>query len=279
VRLGNRSSNDFILTLNSKNDRIQEKYQTEMKEHTKTVPVKVMLGDNTITEQTSFDPEIVRKFYEKITKNLPDWTIQQISITNNEDLRRIFTKFEIRIGNYLLSGHMSLQYHVLLYYKPEYRVIECQKELSEIMDKTKGDEQHVAEIGDQLILEKLKESGYKDVDEQKLFEIFFENDELREKIYDEIEQNTDVNLQELSKRKIDLFNELDSYLIETYQTSSVLIDDNRLVTGEEGCLCTFDLEFIKNQNKEGLFEPKKIPEDVKKEMIDRLEQFSKIMKV
>jgi len=279
MRLGNRSNNDFILTLNSKNDRIQEKYQTEMKEHTKTVPVKVMLGDNTITEQTSFDPEIVRKFYEKITKNLPDWTIQQISITNNEDLRRIFTKFEIRIGNYLLSGHMSLQYHVLLYYKPEYRVIECQKELSEIMDKTKGDEQHVAEIGDQLILEKLKESGYKDVDEQKLFEIFFENDELREKIYDEIEQNTDVNLQELSKRKIDLFNELDSYLIETYQTSSVLIDDNRLVTGEEGCLCTFDLEFIKNQNKEGLFEPKKIPEDVKKEMIDRLEQFSKIMKV
>jgi len=279
VRLGNRSSNDFILTLNSKNDRIQEKYQTEMKEHTKTVPVKVMFGDNTITEQTSFDPEVVRKFYEKITKNLQDWTIQQISITNNEDLRRIFTKFEIRIGNYLLSGHMSLQHHVLLYYKPEYRVIECQKELSEIMDKTKGDEQHVAEIGDQLILEKLKEIGYKDVNEQKLFEIFFENDELREKIYGEIEQKTDVNFQELSKRKIDLFNELDSYLIETYQTSSVLIDDNRLVTGEEGCLCTFDLEFIKNQNKEGLFEPKKIPEDVKKEMIDRLDQFFKIMKV
>jgi len=279
VRLGNRSSNDFILTLNSKNDKIQEKYQTEMKEHTKTVPVKVMLGDNTITEQTSFDPEIVKFFYEKITKNLQDWTIQQISITNNEDLRRIFTKFEIRIGNYLLSGHMSLQYHVLLYYKSEYRVIECQKELSEIMDKTKGSEQHVAEIGDQLILEKLKEIGYKDLDEQKLFEIFFENDDLREKIYGEIEQKTDVNFQELSKRKIDLFNELDSYLIETYQTSSVLIDDNRLIAGEEGCLCTFDLEFIKNQNKEGLFEPKKIPEDVRKEMIDRLEQFFEIMKV
>ena len=279
MRLGNRSSNDFIITLNSKNDRIQEKYLTEMREHTKTVPVKVMLGDNTITEQTSFDPENIRKFYEKITKNLQDWTIQQTTITNNEDLRRIFTKFEIRIGNYLLSGHMSLQYHVLLYYKSEYRVIECQKELSEIMDKTKGGEQHVGEIGDQLILEKLKEIGYKDVDEQKLFEIFFENDDLREKIYGEIEQKTDVNFQELSKRKIDLFNELDSYLIEIYQTSSVLIDDNRLVTGEEGCLCTFDLEFIKKQNKEGLFEPKKIPEDVKKEIIGCLEEFSKIMKV
>jgi len=279
VRLGIRSTNDFILTLNSKNDQIQESYLTEMKECTKTIPVKVMLGDSTITEQAAFDPEIVRKFYEKITNNLKDWTVQQISITNNEDLRRIFTKFEIRIGNYLLSGHMSLQFHVLLYYKPEYRVIECQKELSEIMDKTKGDEQHVAEIGDQLILEKLKKIGYTDVNEQKLFEIFYENDDLREKIFGEIEQKTDVNFQELSKRKIELFNELDSYLIETYQTSSVLIDDNRLVAGEEGCLCTFDLEFIKNQNKEGLFEPKKIPESVKNEMIEHLDQFYKIMKV
>jgi len=279
VRLGIRSTNDFILTLNSKNDQIQESYITEMKECTKTIPVKVMLGDSTITEQAAFDPEIVRKFYEKITNNLKDWTVQQISITNNEDLRRIFTKFEIRIGNYLLSGHMSLQFHVLLYYKPEYRVIECQKELSEIMDKTKGDEQHVAEIGDQLILEKLKKIGYTDVNEQKLFEIFYENDDLREKIFGEIEQKTDVNFQELSKRKIELFNELDSYLIETYQTSSVLIDDNRLVAGEEGCLCTFDLEFIKNQNKEGLFEPKKIPESVKNEMIEHLDQFYKIMKV
>ena len=279
MRLGIRSTNDFILILNSKNDQIQESYITEMKECTKIIPVKVMLGDSTITEQAAFDPEIVRKFYEKITNNLKDWTVQQISITNNEDLRRIFTKFEIRIGNYLLSGHMSLQFHVLLYYKPEYRVIECQKELSEIMDKTKGDEQHVAEIGDQLILEKLKKIGYTDVNEQKLFEIFYENDDLREKIFGEIEQKTDVNFQELSKRKIELFNELDSYLIETYQTSSVLIDDNRLVAGEEGCLCTFDLEFIKNQNKEGLFEPKKIPESVKNEMIEHLDQFYKIMKV
>ena len=174
MRLGIRSSNDFIISLNSINDQIQETYLSLMKDLTKSVSVKVMLGDSTITEQLSFDPELVRKFYEKITNNLKDWTIQEISVTNNEDLRRIFTKFEIRLGNYLLSGHMSLQFHVLLYYKPEYRVIECQKELSEIIDKTKGDEQTVAELGDQLILEKLKAMGYNDLNEQKLFEIFFE---------------------------------------------------------------------------------------------------------
>ena len=44
---------------------------------------------------------------------------------------------------------------------------------------------------------------------------------------------------------------LDNLLVETYQTTPVLIDDTRLVTGEEGCLCTFDLEFVKNKAKEG----------------------------
>ncbi len=279
MRLGIRTSNEFISSLNTINDQIQQAYLSTMKELTKTVSTKVMLGDSTVTEQSTFDPELVRKFYEKITNNLEDWTIQDISITNNEDLRRIFTKFEIKLGNYLLSGHVSLQFHVLLYYKPEYRVIECQKELAEIIEKTKGDEQTVAEIGDQLILEKLRALGYKDLDEQRLFEVFFENDELREKIYGEIESKSDVDFQQLSKRKTELFNELDSFLIETYQTSSVLIDDTRLVAGEEGCLCTFDIEFVKNKTKEGLFEPKKIPDNVKKEMIDNLNNFLKIMKV
>ena len=279
MRIGTRSSNEFITSLNGINDQIQETYLSIMKELTKSVSVKVMLGDGTITEQSSFDPEMVRKFYEKITNNLQDWTIQEISITNNEDLRRIFTKFEIKLGNYLLSGHVSLQFHVLLYYKPNYRVIECQKELADIIDKTKGDEQTVAELGDQLILEKLRAMGHDDLNEQKLFEIFFENDELRERIYGEIEKKTDVDFQKLSKRKTDLFSELDSFLIETYQTSSILIDDARLVSGEEGCLCTFDLEFIKNNTKEGLFEPKKIPENTKKDINKKLENFLRIMKI
>ena len=63
-----------------------------------------------------------------------------------------------------------------------------------------------------------------------------------------------------------LFNELDSFLIETYQTTNVLIDDTRLVSGEEGILCTFDLEFIKDKTKEGLFDPKKFLDNVKRKL-------------
>ena len=197
MRLGTNSSNEFLQSLNKKNQEIQKLYVEHIKNLTKTVQIKVMLGDSTVTDQSTFDPQEIKNFYDKIIKNLRDWSIQNITITNNEDIRRIFTKFEVREGNYLLSGHLSQQFHVLLYYKPEQRVIECQKELSEIIENTKDKEAELANLGDQFVINKLKELGYKDLDNQKLFEIFFNNDEVREKIYSEIEQQSDVDFQKL----------------------------------------------------------------------------------
>ena len=277
MRLGTRSSNDFIQLLNNKNEIIQQSFLAKIMDLTKSISIKAMLGDATITEQKTFDPALVNDFYQTIIKNLKGWSVQEVSISNNEDIRRIFTKFEIREGNYLISGHMSLQYHVLLYYKPDQCVIQLQKELSEIIDLTKNKEQQMSDNSDQFVLNKLKDKGYKDFDHQKLFEIFYENDEFREKIYKEIEKDIEVDFQDLSNKKIKLIKELDNMLVETYQTSPVLIDDTRLITGEEGCLCTFDIEFIRNKTKEGLFDPRKISESVKENIIKRLDEFSKLL--
>lgn len=279
MRLGTRSSNDFIQQLNQKNDKIQKLFLSKMTDLTKMIDVDVMLGNSTVTKQKTFDPKQVSDYFQKINRNLKDWSLQDVSISNNDDLRRIFTKFEIMEGNYLMSGHISLQFHVLLYYKPNQRVLDCQKELSEIVDLTKNTEQQISDNSDQFVLNKLKEMGYKDFDHQKLFEVFYENDEFREKVYAEIEKDAGVDFQELSEKKIKLFNELDSLLIETYQTTSILIDDTRLVSGEEGCLCTVDLEFIKNKNKEGLFDPRKISETVQENILKRLNDLETIIKL
>jgi len=279
VRLGIRSPNDFIQKLNTKNESIQKLFLEKIKRITNPVTIKVMLGDATITEQKTFDPESVRSFYDNLNKKLKDWTIQEVSISNNEDLRRIFTKFEIKEGNYLISGHLSLQYHVLLFYKPDQRVIESQKELAKIIDVTKNKEQQRSDDNDQIVLEKLKKMGYKDFDHQKLFEIFFENNELREQIFKGIEEKSDVDFQELFKRKTQLVKELDNLLIETYQTSPVLIDDAKLVTGEEGCLCTFDIEFVRGGTKEGLFDPRKISEPIRQKLESRIEEILKCMEI
>ncbi len=63
------------------------------------------------------------------------------------------------------------------------------------------------------------------------------------------------------------------------QIIPVLIDDARLITGEEGCLCTVDLEFVKNKNREGLFDPRKMPDSVKENILKRLNDLEKIIKL
>ena len=278
MRLGSRSPDEFIQILNKKNEVIQNHLLSKILELTKTVDVKVMMGDSTITEQKTFDPQQIINYLEKLNQKLIDWSLQDVSITNNEDLRRIFTKFEITEGNYLISGHISLQFHVLLFYKPLQRVIDCQKELAEIVDTTKNKETELSDNSDQFVLNKLKEMGYKDFDHQKLFEVFYENEEFSKQVYAEIEKDSGEEFKRLTEKKDRLFKELDSLLMETYQTSSVLIDDTRLVSGEEGCLCTLDIEFIKNNNREGLFDPRKMSNITKENILKKLDNLELIIK-
>ena len=278
MRLGSRSPDEFIQILNKKNEVIQNHLLSKILELTKTVDVKVMMGDSTITEQKTFDPQQIINYLEKLNQKLIDWSLQDVSITNNEDLRRIFTKFEITEGNYLISGHISLQFHVLLFYKPLQRAIDCQKELAEIVDTTKNKETELSDNSDQFVLNKLKEMGYKDFDHQKLFEVFYENEEFSKQVYAEIEKDSGEEFKRLTEKKDMLFKELDSLLMETYQTSSVLIDDTRLVSGEEGCLCTLDIEFIKNNNREGLFDPRKMSNITKENILKKLDNLEVIIK-
>ncbi len=276
MRLGSNTSNEFFKILNDKNNEIQKSFLKKIENFIKQVSISAMLGDGTITKTKTFDPMQIKDFFGKTLKNLQNWNQQEVSETNDEGLRRIFIKFDIKEGNYQLSGHMSIQFHVLLFYKADNKVIQYQKELSEIIEKTKTMDSKLADNSDQFVLEKLRTMGYKNLDHQQLFEILFENDEIQNKIYKEIEEKTDSNYKNSLSRKTQLFNELDNLLLETYQTSNVLIDDARLVTGEEGILCNFDLEFIKNGIKEGMFNPKKIPKNIQEKIILRLDQIRKI---
>ncbi|MFQ6025109.1 MAG: hypothetical protein ACE5JT_01135 [Nitrosopumilaceae archaeon] len=277
MRLPAKSSDEFVESLNAKAEKVTAVFIENIIKITKTIPVKVMLGDGTVSDQRTFDPQLVHNFYQKIIKGLPEWKTDGISVSNNEDLRRIFVKFSVREDNYLLNLHISLQYHAVLHYKLDNRVMKYQKELSEIMDKTKSKEAKIVQTGERLIMERLRNMGYKDVDEQKLFEIFFKNDELRDKLYNEVQDITDDNFQKLSKRKSALFKELDSLILETYQTSPTLIDETKLMAGEEGVVCNFDLEFFKKKTKAGEFNQKKIPQRIKEKLSQRFDELLQVI--
>jgi hypothetical protein len=266
VRIGSKTDDEFFNTLARKSDKICKIFQKNIEELTKPVSVKVMLGDTTIVEQTTFEPSRIITFYESIRNKMVDWETSGVSSTTDEDLRRIFLKLEKKIGNYILLWHISLQYHALLYYKPDSKVPKIQKELADLLDDTKNKEQELADLTDNIIKEKLEAMGYNSIDEQTLFEVLFNKDGFREQLSREINEKTDYDFKAKEQRKKELFNELDNLLMETYQTTSVLIDENRLVTGEEGCLCVFDLDFLKKTTKEAIFDPRRMSTQTKQEI-------------
>ena len=137
---------------------------------------------------------------------------------------------------------------------------------------TKKQEGELTEKSDHLILEKLKAEGYKDLDTQSLFEIFYNDDKIREKIMSEIELQTDGDLQKINQRKDGLLKELDDLLLETYQMEPVLIDEARLVTGEEGCVCNIDIERIENDQKTGLFNSEQVSSNTKDKLSILIDQ-------
>ena len=95
-----------------------------------------MLGDSTVKELSTFDPKNIENFFNHIITSLNDWSSQGISYSYNDDIRRIFVKFEVMEEEFVISLHVSVQFHVLLYYKPEQKVLLLQKELSEIIDRS-----------------------------------------------------------------------------------------------------------------------------------------------
>ena len=141
-----------------------------------------------------------------------------------------------------------------------------QKELADFMVETKKREEELTKKSDKIILKKLRDEGYKDLDPENLFEIFYSNDKIREKIMNEIETETSGNLEEINQHKNKLLKNLDDLLLEIYQIEPILIDETRLVSGEEGCVCNIDIEEIENSQKPGSFDSNNITDDIKEKI-------------
>ena len=272
MRLGSKSKNKFFLNLNIKNQNIQNKFLNKITDATKTVNAKVMLGDSTVKELSTFDPKNIENLFNHIITSLNDWSSQGISYSYNDDIRRIFVKFEVREEKFVISLHVSVQFHVLLYYKPEQKVLLLQKELSEIIDRTAESDSNYSVEGNKIILQKLQELGSDKINEQNLFELFYNDENLSKILSKKIENSQDDEILQLNNRKKELLQQLDDLLLETFQTSQILIDEQKLVNGEEGCLCNIDIEHLEDNSKHGLFDPDLITDESQQKIDSRINQ-------
>jgi len=118
-------------------------------------------------------------------------------------------------------------------------------------------------------LDKAVEKLQKDVEKLKDKQ---RTDKIREKIMNETELQTDGDLQKINQHKENLLKALDDLLLETYQMEPILIDEARLVTGEEGCVCNIDIERIENDQKSGLIDSKKMSASTKEKISALIDQ-------
>ena len=228
-------------------------YQKAMSALVRPEPTKVMLGDSTVTDEQTFDPRRVEAYYARVTEALAarGWDAREPATTRDGDVRRIFAKCSAAAGGgsgggaHAVSVHMSVQFRALLYYRPAYRVVECQKELSEAAAALAELEKGAASAGERRAAALLKGAGHgPDAGPQELFEALYNDDGLLESVRAEVDSaagGAGAEAQRLASKKAALLGELDSLLVETYRTTDVLIDDARLVTGEEGILLTADV--------------------------------------
>lgn len=246
---------------------VKNKYLLAIKPQIEMKKVNAMLGDGSVTQIDCFEPQRVKEFYQRLIGSLKGWSTTGTSRSNTDDLHRLYCQFIKEVGQYRMSGYFGIQFHALPYYRIDKRVIEIQKELTQIAGEGANTFRSMASRGNYIVQKELESIGYGQVDFEVLLEKLFEDESLvadLEKKASALE-NEFPEFEEMHHRKERLFSELNLLLMELSQISPVLIDHNKLMQGEEGVITYFDIERVKNQKTketDSFINTKRITKDV-----------------
>jgi hypothetical protein len=252
-----KGSDYFCSQLNSAAENTQKTYLGAITPAIAMRNVNAMLGDGTVTQVQTFDPQNVQVFYQRFANRLEGWIFSGILKSTTEDLHRLYCQFAKDIdGKYYIKGYFGVQFHALPYYKVDKSVIEVQKELARIADDAASVFHDMKYATDNALKTELEKRGFSNLEFQELFTKMFEDEKLIEELdrKAKVVENQFPKFEVMWRRKSELIAKLNNMLIEMYQTSPVLIDYNRLMQGEEGVTNYFDIEVIKN-NKTRKTEP------------------------
>ncbi|HKZ61370.1 MAG TPA: hypothetical protein VJZ68_02990 [Nitrososphaera sp.] len=256
----------FCSEVNSAAQKVEHAYLETIGPAIAMQKAGAMLGDGTVTQANTFDPQNVQMFYQRLEKSMKGWAFSGILKSATEDLHRLFCQFTKEAGRYYISGYFGIQFHVLPYYRVDKRVIEIQKELAKIADDATSVFKNMTGAADKALAAELEKRGYASMEFQELFTKMFDD----EKLVHELDEKASAvesqfpEFEEMGNKKNRLFAELNDLLIELYQTSQVIIDYNRLMQGEEGVTNYFDIELVKNKKtkaREAYLDTQKIKRD------------------
>ena len=257
----------FCRQVNAAAEKVQEAFLDAIKPAIAMRDAKAMLGDGTITQAYTFDPQNVENFLQQLGSTLEGWAFSGILKSATEDLHRIYSTFTKEAGKFYMSAYFGIQFHALPYYRVERRVIDIQKELARIEYDATSALSNMIDAADRLLATELEKRGYTNLGFDDLFVRMFEDEGLIEELNEKaaVVENQFPQLIASRSRINELLSELNDLVVKFYHTSSVLIDYNRLMQGEEGITNYFDIEVLKNgktKRREALLDTTKIPKEV-----------------
>ncbi len=277
-----KGSDYFCTQANAAFEKVEKTYLEAISPPIAMRKANAMLGDGTVAEVDTFDPQNVQVFYQKLANELKGWTSSGISKSATEDLHRIYCQFTKDVGKYYVYGYFGVQFHALPYYRVDRRVIEIQKELAKIADDATLVFNNMTGAANKAVEAELEKKGYTGMEFQELFSKMFDDERLVEELDRKAAavESQFPEFEAMGKRKSELFAELNNLLIELYQTSPVSIDYNRLMQGEEGVTTYFDIEVIKNKKtkkREAFLDTPKISKQDAEAVASELEQIAKVL--
>ncbi|MDP9462707.1 MAG: hypothetical protein M3O97_03055 [Thermoproteota archaeon] len=251
VRAPLKGEDYFCRKVNSSAEKVQEAFLEAVKSAITMSQANAMLGDGTITQADTFDPQNVQKFLQQLGKALEDWTFSGVLKSTTEDMHRLYSTFTKEADKFYVSTYFGIQFHELPYYRVDRRVIEIQKELARIEGRATSVLSKMTDAANTVLATELEKRGYANLGFEELFAKMFDDEKLIEELNEKSavveSQFTQVGV---ARDKVsELLSELNNLLIKFYQTSPVLIDYNRLMQGEEGITNYFDIEVIKKNKK------------------------------
>lgn len=249
MRLPTKDQCQFCTDLNLSYSKLQQVFYDKFNSLLQISNIKVMLGDGTLTDTSTFDPESLVLYLNILSQSLKKCANSGIVKSNTDDLHRITCQYFTQIEKYFVSVFFGIQYHVLRYYKVEKRVLEIQKEMYDLSKKCEEIRNSIADVGNSMILRELDNMGYADLRFEDLLERMISDQsisgQLESKTNNLLDEYPELRKSEL--RHKDLVSELNNYIIEISTIEPAMLDYNKLMQGQEGTVVYIDLETVTNK--------------------------------
>jgi hypothetical protein len=248
MRVPLKGSDKFCLELNSAYSEMEQVYFNSIKSSLKTSAIKVMLGDGTITDSVTFDPQETVRYFNILGGRLKGWSNSGVSKSNTEDLHRVSYQIYEQVEKYYISVHFEIQFHSLKYYRVDKRVLEIQKEIRELSRKSAEMHQSLAKTGNEIVVRELDNMGYGDLPFEDLLEKVLSDQVISSQLEDKAKdaRNKYPELREVEIKERALAAEISDYIMEVYTIDPVVIDFNKLMQGEVGVVLYMDIEVVNN---------------------------------